>query len=381
MREPITKAEQFQANTPSDRSATPQTLDDPPQLRDAATPATKCESDGSQEPVTRDPGTLTAVDRSCAETLPGGRYRLGDEIARGGMGVVYRAVDTVLDRDVAVKVLLHKFAAAGSAAQRFIEEARVTGQLQHPAIPAVYDLGTLPDGRPFLAMKLIKGSTLADLLKERPSPDHERGRFIAIFEQICQAVAFAHEHHVLHRDLKPGNVMVGRFGEVQVMDWGLAKVVQKTDQTENLPVEQVETEGTDIRTGRVSNLLETEEGAVLGTLPFMAPEQAAGEIARIDERSDVFGLGAILAVILTGEMVYRSRDRDSIHLMAVRGQTGDCLERLDRSGGDPDLVALCKRCLAFTPAERPQNAGELAARWPRCGPRRSSEPGRRNWSR
>lgn len=141
------------------------------------------------------------------------------------MVAVYRATDTVLDREVAVKVLLDKYAPTSGTARRFADEARNTGHLQHPNIPAVHDLGTLPDGRPFLAMKLIKGQTLDALLKARPDPNHDRGKFSAIFECICQALTYAHAHRVIHRDLKPHNIMVGHFGEVQVMDWGLAKVL------------------------------------------------------------------------------------------------------------------------------------------------------------
>src|SRR5262249_60324621 len=105
------------------------------------------------------------------------------------------------------------------------DEARITGQLQHPNIPAVHDFGALPNGRPFLAMKLIKGETLEELLKRRGDAAEDRGRFVAAFEQVCQAVAYAHAHDVIHRDLKPANVMVGAFGEVQVMDWGLANAL------------------------------------------------------------------------------------------------------------------------------------------------------------
>lgn len=155
--------------------------------------------------------------------VPG--YEVGGLLGCGGMGVVYRATDSTLGREVAVKVLLHRFAADSGTARRFADEARITAQLQHPGIPPVHDLGTLPDGRPFLAMKLIKGSTLDHLLAARPDPAQGRGRFVAAFEQVCQAVGYAHAHNVIHRDLKPSNVMVGAFGEVQVMDWGLAKVL------------------------------------------------------------------------------------------------------------------------------------------------------------
>src|SRR5262249_54787517 len=152
-------------------------------------------------------------------------YEIQSEIGRGGMGVVYRARDLALGRLVAVKVLQDRFPASGQAARRFLGEARITGQLQHPGIPAVHQVGTLPDGRPYLAMKLISGHALDQVLRERPEPAAERGRLLAVFAAACQAVGFAHSRGVIHRDLKPANVMMAAFGEVQVMDWGLAKVL------------------------------------------------------------------------------------------------------------------------------------------------------------
>src|SRR5262249_22447655 len=158
-------------------------------------------------------------------------------IARGGMGVVLRARDEDLNRSLAVKVLRADFHGVRELERRFREEAQITGQLQHPGIPPVHEIGTLPDGRPFLAMKLIEGRTLEELLKERSGvaaslqladfprqvanlPPPDLSRFVAIFEQVCQTLAYAHSRGVIHRDLKPSNVMVGAFGEVQVMDWG-----------------------------------------------------------------------------------------------------------------------------------------------------------------
>src|SRR5438552_17356661 len=136
-------------------------------------------------------------------TSPPG-YELLEEVGRGGMGVVYRARDVALGRDVAVKLLAERYSLDSPAAQRFVNEARITGQLQHPGIPAVHQVGHLPDGRPVLAMKLIKGSTLEAVLKDRPDPPVERGRLLAVFEAVCQAVGYAHAHRVIHRDLKPG---------------------------------------------------------------------------------------------------------------------------------------------------------------------------------
>ena len=154
-----------------------------------------------------------------------GRYQVMGEIARGGMGVVLRARDVDLGRDLALKVLQARHRDDPDMVGRFVEEARIGGQLQHPGIVPVHELGTFADRRPYFTMKLVKGRTLAALLAERPSLAVDLPRFLAIFEQICQTMAYAHARRVIHRDLKPANVMVGHFGEVQVMDWGLAKVL------------------------------------------------------------------------------------------------------------------------------------------------------------
>jgi tetratricopeptide (TPR) repeat protein len=286
------------------------------------------------------------------------RYRLGEEIARGGMGVVHRATDTMLGREVAVKVLQEKYASDPEAARRFADEARITGQLQHPNIPAVHDLGVLSDGRPFLAMKLIQGETLEELLKRRTDPAKDRGRFVAAFEQVCQALAYAHAHNVVHRDLKPANVMVGAFGEVQVMDWGLAKVLRAR------PEERTDSEETTAPTGvlspRDSDDPFTRAGSVLGTPAFMPPEQAAGAGGLIDCKSDVFGLGAVLAVVLTDAPPFLADTSELARVKAAQGDVSECLARLDACGADPDLVLLCRRCLAPRQKDRPPDAGAVA---------------------
>jgi tetratricopeptide (TPR) repeat protein len=316
------------------------------------------------DPVATTDEPLAVADRTGGARMPAGasspaaRYLRGEEIARGGMGVVHRATDTVLGREVAVKVLQQKYAPDSGTARRFADEACITGQLQHSNIPAVHDLGVLPDGRPFLAMKLIKGETLEDLLKHRGDDAEGRGRFVAAFEQVCQAVAYAHAHDVLHRDLKPANVMVGAFGEVQVMDWGLAKVLgarpgERTDPEET-------TAGTAVVSLRDSDDLFTQAGSVLGTPAFMPPEQAAGAVGTIDRRSDVFGLGAVLAVVLTGRPPFVAETSESARVKAAQGDVGECFAQLDACGADPDLVALCKRCLAPRPEDRPTDAGEVA---------------------
>jgi tetratricopeptide (TPR) repeat protein len=309
---------------------------------------------------TAGPDGVPAAAPAATPLSPPG-YELLDEIGRGGMGVVYRARDTALGRDVAVKLLSERHPADSPAGQRFLGEARITGQLQHPGIPAVHQVGALADGRPFLAMKLIKGSTLEALLKQRPDPSAERGRLLAVFEAVCQAVGYAHAHRVIHRDLKPANVMVGAFGEVQVMDWGLAKVLgeESPATAEALAAEQTRAWTEFSPTPEAGS--HTQAGSLVGTPAFIAPEQAVGQIERVNERSDVFGLGALLAVILTGKPPYVGETHEAVRVQAVRGKLDDCFARLDASGAEPELLALCKRCLAFEPADRPASAGAVAA--------------------
>jgi tetratricopeptide (TPR) repeat protein len=308
--------------------------------------------------TTIDPGDAVPVRGGMrhAPAAPAG-FDLLEEVGRGGMGVVYRARDLALDREVAVKVLQDRFAPGSATAVRFVEEARITAQLQHPGIPAVYQVGALPGGRPFLAMKLIKGQTLADRMKDGPPLDP-----LAVIEAVSQAVGYAHAHGVIHRDLKPANVMVGRFGEVQVMDWGLAKVLasRERQRPEDDPAVPTATM-TEVRSRRESDGTHTLDGSVLGTPAFMPPEQAAGELDRVGAPSDVFGLGAILCALLTGKPPFDGPDAEGARLNAVRGRTEGAFARLSASGADPDVIALCKRCLAFEPADRPADAGAVAA--------------------
>src|SRR5262245_39417726 len=231
----------------------------------------------------------------------GDRYRLDGEIARGGMGEVLRGRDVDLGRDLAVKVLLEKYVDRPEVARRFVEEAQIGGQLQHPGVVPVYDIGRFGD-RPFFTMKLVKGQTLAAILAERADATADRPRLLGIVLQVAQTLAYAHAKGVIHRDLKPANVMVGAFGEVQVMDWGLAKVLAEggvADEERASRERQRPKDVTTIRTARSTGSTgsfgtDTEAGSLLGTPAYMPPEQANGDNATLDRRCDVFGLGAIL---------------------------------------------------------------------------------------
>jgi serine/threonine protein kinase len=283
-------------------------------------------------------------------TVPG--YEILEQIAQGGLTSVYRARELAFGRDVAIKVPRIQFF-SDRVSQRFVEGGRITGQLQHPSIPPVYALSKLPDGRPYLVMRLIKGQTLRELLSARPDLRHDLDRFVSVFERVAEGVGYAHARRVIHRDLKPGNVMVGAFGEVQVMDWELAKVLGVP------PADHPAPENRAPAVAPPDDGEITAVGTILGTPAYMAPEQARSDLSAVAERADVFGLGAVLCVILTGQPPYVSDTSSNLVSQASNWNIADAFARLDACGADPKLVALCKRCLARDPVDRPRDAGVL----------------------
>jgi eukaryotic-like serine/threonine-protein kinase len=291
-----------------------------------------------------------------------GRYHIAGEIARGGMGAVLIGRDVDLGRDLAIKVILEEHRDRPEMVHRFVEEAQIGGQLQHPGIVPVHELGRFPDGRLYIAMKLVRGRTLAELLSARTGPADDRPRFLSIFENICQTIAYAHSRSVVHRDLKPSNVMVGTFGEVQIMDWGLAKVLNP----QGIAVMERSRWGWDdataVQTDRTgADTLESLGGSVLGTPAYMAPEQARGEADTVDERADVFALGSILCEILSGQPAYTGRESAELYRMAERADQRAMSDRLDGCGADAELIALTKACVAPAPKDRPRDAGVVLA--------------------
>src|SRR5258708_865016 len=256
-------------------------------------------------------------------TPPQGQYKLIGEIARGGMGAILKAVDNDLHRPVAMKVMLGD---SETLRARFVEEAQITGQLEHPGIVPVHELGADKRGRLFFTMKLVQGRSLADVLLRLRQGDDEVAaeftlpRLVRLLIDVADAVAFAHHKGVVHRDLKPANIMLGAFGEVLVMDWGLAKIVgkqaaapgtgtrrrlRKSSQTDvgeapSFIAADADNLGAMVssqRSGSGAHL--TLDGTIAGTPAYMAPEQARGDIAKIDRRSDIYALGAILYEMLT----------------------------------------------------------------------------------
>jgi serine/threonine protein kinase len=215
------------------------------------------------------------------------RYRLIERIGRGGMGVVFLAEDQTLGRRVALKVL-DLPDETGDLAARLLREARILAHLEHPGIVPVHDAGSLPDGRVFYAMKYVEGRSLREHAESLASTADR----LRIFQKLCDAVAFAHSRGVLHRDLKPENVMIGPFGEVLLMDWGVAKLLEEAAHSE-APA-PFESPGDAARSG-------TRDGAVIGTPGYMSPEQARGDTSRLDGRTDVYSLGMILRFLLGGE--------------------------------------------------------------------------------
>jgi len=303
------------------------------------------EADEGASPVLLRRDDAPAVDDS--------RYQVLGEIARGGVGVIYKGRDRDLNRDVALKVLRPDHADNPEVIQRFIEEAQVGGQLQHPGIVPVYSMGLQPDGRVYFAMKLIKGETLSSLLDSNPKEID----LLSVYEQIALTMAYAHSRGVIHRDLKPANVMVGAFGEVMVVDWGFAKVLGHDD-TDARP----EAGRTVIATVRSeAEGSQSIAGSVMGTPAYMPPEQAMGQVDELDERSDVFALGAILTEILSGEPPYTGSPRDQM-LAASQCLLDEAHERLDECDAAETLKQIARDCMERLGRNRPADGGVVARR-------------------
>jgi serine/threonine-protein kinase len=285
------------------------------------------------------------------------RYRLDRLHAAGGIGQVWVAHDGQLGRDVALKELRPDWERSPAYAERFIREAQITSQLEHPGIVPVYELSQRPeDGRPFYVMRFVRGQTLTHAIQAY----HARRRqgkagaveFRALVQAVvalCQAAAYAHARGVLHRDLKGQNVVLGDYGEVVLLDWGLAKLRGQSEPAADAAPVRLGPGAAD----------RTQPGEVLGTPAYMAPEQAEGRLDRIDERTDVYGLGAILYEVLTGQPPYTGEDRNEV-LRRVRDEEPAPPRALCRDA-PPALEAVCLRALAWLPQDRYASATELAA--------------------
>ena len=319
------------------------------------------------------------LERLAEQTPAALRYELRGEIARGGMGAVLRVWDEDLRRHLAMKVVIggeEEFDLDSAPRvkpeklSRFLEEAQITGQLDHPCIVPVHDLGIGEQGRVYFTMPLIKGRDLKQVFELTHTEDAHwtRTRCLDVFLKICDAMAFAHSKGVLHRDLKPANVMVGRFGEVYVMDWGLAKVLGREDKRDVRPREDA-SQASFVRTDRRDDLeadpdspVVTMDGDVVGTPAYMSPEQAQGRTEILDERSDVYSVGSMLYHMLSGRMPYvppGERVSPYTVLNAVRQGPPTTLHEIDPLL-DPELVAVCEKAMARDARERYAGMEHLA---------------------
>jgi serine/threonine-protein kinase len=303
------------------------------------------------------------------------RFRILRPHARGGLGEVYIARDEELRREVALKEMRPRYAEDPRSRARFLLEAQVTGDLEHPGVVPVYGLGAYPDGRPFYAMRFIKGDSLKQAIDRFHQAEGQHsdpgGRALAFrallgrFVDVCQTVAYAHSRGVLHRDLKPANVMLGDFGETLVVDWGAAKILRKEEgagtRTEPDPTAP---DAASPPNPAASSLFSTETGQLLGTPAFMSPEQAAGRLDLLGPASDIYGLGATLYALLTGHAPVEGSHHGDIIRRVIQGdwpRPGAVKQHVPKA-----LEVVCCKAMALKPEDRYATAQELAGeveRW------------------
>ena len=320
-------------------------------------------------------------------------YRVIDLVGWGGNAAIFQVEDERFGRPAAIKVPLKTLARTPSILRRMRREARLSGKLQHPNIVPVYDVGLVRTSEgelPYFAMRLIEGAALSRLLEARSSPLEDQFQYIQYFQQICQAIAYAHGVGIIHRDLKPGNVMIGRFRDAYVMDWGYAaelgevqvrvtggnrspadlatyfsSTVSDAAKTVSMPSDHPERAGGTAEGEASAGRAQDEESrddweCHLGTPQYLPPEIAVHRAGVADRRSDVFCLGGTLCSILTGTPPFDCPDAGTAFLMSYGGDLARARERLDACGAAPELVQLAKTCLSRDPADRPASAQEVA---------------------
>jgi serine/threonine-protein kinase len=296
-------------------------------------------------------------------TAEGGRFRLLRHHARGGIGVVFVALDSELHREVALKQIQPQHADDPNSRARFLIEAEVTGRLEHPGIVPVYGLGLGDRGRPFYAMRFVRGQSLKEAVESFHRADRRSGRdpaertlalrqLLGRFIDVCNAIGYAHSRGVLHRDLKPANVLLGPYGETLVVDWGLAKVVGRDDPTPRPQAEMT------LRPSSPAGSSETMAGTAIGTPLYMSPEQAEGQLAQIGPASDIYSLGGTLYCLLTGRPAFEGLEVDEVIARVRRGEITPPSQVNPRV--PPALEAVVLKAMAARPSDRYASARDLA---------------------
>jgi len=313
---------------------------------------------------------------------PDNKYMLRHEIARGGMGVIMEAQHINLDRGVAMKVMLDPQDASRQRILHFIKEAQITSQLQHPGIVPIHELGIDKTGKLFYTMKNVTGKTLKEILKElkegkpETTAEYPLNRLLNILQHVCDAVAYAHSKGIIHRDLKPENIMIGNYGEVLILDWGLAKVLKEKEsgarrqnsesdlQKSSVGIQHSASakDGIDsIWSDSDSRLMKTLDGKALGTPGYMSPEQAQGQVEKVDEKTDIYSLGAILYHMLKLEPTVKGDKTTSLQDVLEKIKTGK-IEPLQKTGrASKSLIAITMKALSLRPEDRYQTVKAFQA--------------------
>jgi len=332
------------------------------------------------------PESSGLVSRLKARVVASTRYRMDGEIGRGGMGAILEVWDEDLRRKLAMKVALGRGEGSSGADEldprlvaRFLEEAQVTGQLEHPGIVPVHELGLDENGQVYFTMRLVRGRDLERVFEQVTIGDEDWSvtRALGVLHKVCEAMAYAHSKGVIHRDLKPANVMVGHFGEVYVMDWGLVRVQGHEDRhdvrvTPDAPISSVRKERDPSDSGSTAGVesehvevgrredasgsnreeLYTMDGDVIGTPSYMSPEQARGELTKLDARSDVYAVGAMLYRLLAGVAPFAdNKDRSAMTVLSalLKGPPTKLEELSDAPG---ELIAICEKAMSRAPQDR-----------------------------
>ena len=284
------------------------------------------------------------------------RYIMGKRLGSGAIGQVIEATDEHLGRNVAIKILQDNNGIDRDRIARFIAEAQIIAQLEHPTIVPVHEIGRMPGGLPYFTMKQVKGQLLSEVINDMRVNNEKKDmrryttRLLRRFSSLCNGIAYAHSKGVVHRDLKPDNIMIGEYGEIQIMDWGLAKVMSENEVRST----------SDICTVRSSKAMSTLDGSIAGTPSYMSPEQARGELDKITPASDIFSLGLLLAEIITLVRVFRCQE-SSVTLRQV-GRAGPIdIAELNRKVNVPkEIQAIIRKCTMPDPKDRYQSAEDLS---------------------